>query len=225
MTTIATIVTLLLNLAPVMSLGCIIAAGLSLRGDGGVSFELGGNFARWMMWALVFLCLPSLPSLMSALGFSVLQAPVGGSSSGAAGMITAAVTTFVQTFLLAKLVPVVAGYLVLKALLDSAEDKPPLPSIVAALFVLSLNGIWTLAKSWVGGGTDAYSFTTGLEGGMHYLAYTICPIASVFCVIGALISWLRNKRFAHLIYTALAMGTVTALFNLAAKWGLAAIPK
>lgn len=224
MTTIATIVSLLMNIAPIMSLGCIIAAGFSLRGDGGASIHLGGNFSRWMIWSLIFLCLPGLPSLMSALGFSVLQVPGGAAGGGAVGLITTAVTTFVQTFLLGKLAPIVAGYLVLRALFESAEDKSPMPSIVSAIFVLSLNGIWALAKGWVGGGTDAYSLTTGLEGGMNYLANTICPIAAVFCVIGAVIDCLRGKRFAHFIYTALAMGTVTAIFNLAAKWGLAAIP-
>jgi len=224
MDTVATIVTLLMNLAPVMSLGCIIAAGFSLRGEGKIWIPLHGNFARWMIWALIFLCLPSLPSLLSVLGFSFLQVPGGGEGGGAVSMITTAVTTFVQSFLLKKLAPIVAGYLVLRALFESAEDKSPMPSIVSAIFVLSLNGIWTLAKGWVGGGTDAYSITTGLEGGMNYLANTICPIAIIFCVIGAVIHWLRGKSFAHFIYTALAMGSVTAIFNLAAKWGLAAIP-
>ena len=44
----------LISAAPFVGLGCLVAAGVALRGEGGTNFSLGGGFARWIIWAFIF---------------------------------------------------------------------------------------------------------------------------------------------------------------------------
>jgi hypothetical protein len=53
-------------------------------------------------------------------------------------------------FLVGHVVPVVAASLVFKAVLDLSQGYSPLASIIAALFLLGVEGIWNLATgSWL----------------------------------------------------------------------------
>jgi len=208
--------TTLLAIAPFAALGCMVAAGVALRGEGGTNFKIGGGFSQWIMWAIIFCALPTLPLLMATLGVGGLTSNFTGGGSEFTGM-TAAATTFVQTFIVAKLVPSIAGFLVLKAVLDSGEGNSPLPSLVSAVFLLSVNGIWAMAKGWVG--TDAYGVTTGLSSALGYMGGTVCPICATVCFIGAVVTFIKGGRWGHLVLTGLAMLSFTGIWALVQSWG------
>src|SRR5438477_61577 len=40
----------------------LVLAGVALRQEGGVNFQAGGSFQRWMIWSVIFLTLPQLLS-------------------------------------------------------------------------------------------------------------------------------------------------------------------
>ncbi len=204
-------------MAPYFALGCMVAAGVALRGEGGTNFSVNGGFARWIMWALIFCALPTVPLLMNTLGVSGLSNNFTGGGTEFSGMTTAA-KTFVQTYIVGDLVPSIAGVLVLKAVLDAGEGKSPLPSLVSAIFVLSANGLYTLAAGWVG--TDAYGVTTGLKGALAYVGGTVCPISAAFCCIGAVVHQRRQMGAScldwagsALIYRHLGLGSIMGSSN------------
>jgi hypothetical protein len=206
---------LLINAGPVVALGCVLAAALSLRGEGGMNFHIGGGFARWMLWAIIFLSLPTIPKLLSVLGVPNITQAQAGTSSYMTGL-QGVVSTFVTDYLVGKFAAAVAGFLVLKALLDSNEGKTPLPSLISAIFVLSVQGTWTLAKGWVG--TDAYGVTTGLNGMLNYFGGSVCPIAAVLCFIGAVVCYIKGQKWGQLVLTAIGMLTFSGLWALVKSW-------
>jgi hypothetical protein len=53
---------LMLLLAPSAAIICLVLAGLGLRQGSVPDALVGGNFAKWMFWAIVFLTLPQLIS-------------------------------------------------------------------------------------------------------------------------------------------------------------------
>lgn len=62
---------------------------------------------------------------------------------------------FVSQIIVGKLIPILAGYFVLKATLDGAAGESPLASIVAALFLMSLSATMQLLQGWNSGGQYA----------------------------------------------------------------------
>src|ERR1700758_1830719 len=79
-TILAELLQLLLDMALPAGLCSMTLAGLALRQEGGLNFEAGGRFQRWMIWAVVFLTLPQLLAWFAALGISMPpQAPEAGS--------------------------------------------------------------------------------------------------------------------------------------------------
>jgi hypothetical protein len=205
----------LLGMAPYVSLGCMVAAGVALRGEGGTNFHIGGGFSKWIMWSLIFCALPTIPVLMSNLGVSGLSSNFSGGGNEFSGMTTAA-QSFVQTYIVSKLVSSIAGFLVLKAVLDAGEGNSPLPSLVSAIFVLSANGLFKLASGWVG--TDAYGVTTGLSSALNYVGATVCPISAAFCFIGAVVQFIKGSKWGHLVLTGLALLSFTGIWALVQSW-------
>lgn len=205
----------LLSVAPYVALGCMVAAGVALRGEGGTNFSISGGFSRWIMWALIFCALPTIPALMSQLGVSGLSSNFSGGSSEFSGMTTAA-QSFVQTYIVSDLVPSIAGFLVLKAVLDAGEGNSPLPSLVSAIFVLSANGLYTLASGWVG--TDAYGVTTGFSSALNYVGAKVCPISAAFCFIGAVVQFIKGSKWGHLVLTGFALLSFTGVWALVHSW-------
>src|SRR5580658_3650735 len=63
---------LMLLLAPSAAVICLVLSGLSLRQGSVPDALIGGDFAKWMFWAIVFLTLPQLIRL-SAIGIHVNQ--------------------------------------------------------------------------------------------------------------------------------------------------------
>jgi hypothetical protein len=56
-------------------------AGLSLRQSGGPTALIGGNFSKWMFWAIVFITLPGLLSWFPSFGVPA-SLPGGGIGTG-----------------------------------------------------------------------------------------------------------------------------------------------
>ena len=130
------IIRLLLNLAPLAAVGCLVLAGISLRREGGTNFIIGGGFTKSMFWAVVFLTLPQTLSFLAARGLNV-PVPSGGVSTDWVSNIYGVVLSFMQEMVLARLVPTLAAYFVIRAVLDAAEGNTPLKSVLTAMFLLA----------------------------------------------------------------------------------------
>ena len=125
---------------------------------------------------------------------------------------------FSNGFLLGKIVPVVAGALVLKALLDSAEGKSPVPSIISAILALSIKGVYDMVNSW-GLSGDQYGVADGLLKIVNWMGSNVCPAAGALCVIGAIINYVRGKPWGQLALTSVAMLCFSGIWMLVKSWG------
>lgn len=143
---LADIVRLLLQLLPVMALVCLVLAGVSLRFEGGVAFVIGGNFTKWILWSIIMLTLPGLLLWFSFFGLPVPAAAGGIGTSWLAGILND-VSTFVNTFVVARLTVVLAAYFIIRAVLDATEGRQPLPSVLTAMFLLAIPGTANLISS------------------------------------------------------------------------------
>jgi hypothetical protein len=65
------VISLLLLLAPSAALLSLVLAGIALRHDGTAAFAIGGNFTKWMFWAVVFLTLQPLLTWFSSFGIAL----------------------------------------------------------------------------------------------------------------------------------------------------------
>lgn len=210
----------LVTAAPYVGLGCLVAAGVALRGEGGSNFSLGGGFAKWLLWAFIFCALPTIPMIVNSLGNNQLGSLTGSFSGGTAEFtgLGTGIQGFIQGWIVGKAVPSIAGFLVVKAILDSNEGGTPYPSLISAIFLLSVTGIWTLAKGWVES-TDEYGIASGMSGALTYLLSTICPIAATFCFIGAVVQFIKGRGWGKLVITGIAMLSATGIWALVQTWG------
>ena len=150
---------LLLDLAVPAAFCTLAAAGVNLRHEGGTNFHVNGRVGKWVLWTVVLLTLPQLLSWVAAQGISV---PSGSGSVGTSWLASMETVfkNFVNQIVVAKLVPILAAYFVLKATLDGAAGENPLASIFAALFLMSLSATVRTMQAWNSGGQYA---TTVLE--------------------------------------------------------------
>src|SRR6516165_6228581 len=202
---------LLFDLAVPAAMCTMVLAGLALRQESGVNFEIGGRFQRWMLWSVVLLTLPQFLSWFAAQGITM---PPQGAGIGGAWVrgIETNVTGFISDVVVAKLVPVLAAFFVLKAALDAAQGWSPLGSIVAAIFLLSISGSVTLMQGFNSGGE--FATVDMLASLWNFLANTILPEAAGLAVVGAVINYARKRPFMPLVFTALAFLSVTGLWKL-----------
>ena len=206
------IANLMMLLAPSASVLCLVLAGISLRREtGGISFVIGSGFMKWMFWAVVFLTLPSLLTLFGAFGVNVPTLGGSISSPWLAGF-ESDVSSFVQNFVIVRMVPVLAAFMVLRAILDSVEGGHPLPSILAALFLLGVQTTYTLMTQFNTG--TQYSMADVLGSLWTYLASVIMPIAAALAVFGAIINFAMGKPAMRLVALALAFMCVSGLWYL-----------
>lgn len=206
------IANLLLLLTPSASILCLVLAGISLRREtGGISFVIGSGFMKWMFWAVVFLTLPGLLSLFGAMGVNVPTLGGNISSPWLAGF-ESDVSSFFQNFVISRMVPVIAAFMVLRALLDTAEGGHPLPSILAAFFLLGVQTTYTLMTQYNTG--TQYSIPDVLGSLWTYLASVIMPIAAALAVFGAIINFTTGKPAMRLVVLALAFMCVSGLWYL-----------
>jgi len=202
---------LLFDMAVPVALCTMVLAGLALRQEGGVNFQLGGGFQRWALWSVIMLTLPQFLSWFAAQG--ILMPPQGGNiSSPWINGVETSVTSFVSNVVVARLVPVLAAFAVLKAALDAANGHSPLGSIIAGIFLLSVSGTVQLMQGWNSGTTLATADM--LTSAWNFLAGTILPEAAGLAVAGAIFNYARNRPFMPLVASGLAFLSVSALWKL-----------
>ena len=202
---------LLFDVAVPAAMCTMLLAGLALRQESGVNFEIGGRFQRWMLWSVILLTLPQFLSWFAAQGITMPPQGAGISGPWLRGLETS-VTGFISDVVVAKLVPVLAAFFVLKAALDAAQGWSPLGSIVASIFLLGISGSVRLMQGFNSGGE--FATVDMLASLWNYLANTILPEAAGLAVVGAVINYARKKPFMPLVFSALAFLSVTGLWKL-----------
>ncbi len=202
---------LLLDLAVPAAMCTLVLAGLALRSESGVNFESGGRFQRWMVWSVILLTLPQLLSWFAAQGIH-MPAQGGGVSSAWLSSIDVTFKSFVSDVIIARLVPVLAAFFVLKAALDGSQGHSPLGSVVTAIFLLGVSGTVQLMQGMNSG--SEFATTDMLASLWNYVSGTILPEAAGLAVVGAIINFARHRPVMPLVYAALAFLSVSALWKL-----------
>ena len=208
---LADLLQLLFDLAVPAAMCTMVLAGLALRQESGVNFEIGGRFQRWMLWSVILLTLPQFLSWFAAQGITMPPQSAGIAGAWLQGMETS-FTSFVSDVVVGRLVPILAAFFVLKAALDAAQGTNPLGSVVSAIFLLGLSGTVRLMQGFNSGGE--FATTDMLVSLWNYLAGTILPEAAGLAVVGAIINYSRKKPFMPLVFSALAFLSVTGLWEL-----------
>ena len=205
------IISVLLLLAPSAAVLSLVIAGVSLRREGTMTFAIGGGFTKWMFWAVVFLTLQPLLNWFTSFGVPV-PLPGGGISTGWLASFQSDLAQFVTNFVVQRLVPTLAAFMVLRAILDAASGDHPLPSILAAMFLLGTQTTYNLLKSYNTG--TQYATADVLDSLWNHLVGTIMPIAAVLALVGAILNFATRKPFMRLVAVALALLTVSAIWKL-----------
>jgi hypothetical protein len=208
---LAGLLQLLFDLAVPGAICTLVLAGLALRQEGGVNFELGGRFQRWMVWTVILLTLPQFLSWFAAQGIN-LPPQTGAVTSPWLASMERTLTAFISQVVVARIIPVLAAFFVLKATLDSASGHSPLGSVIAAIFLLSISGTVALIQGMNSGGTLATADM--LASLWSFLAGTILPEAAGLAVAGAVVNCARQRPFARLVFTALAFLSVSGIWQL-----------
>src|SRR6202020_799043 len=208
---IVDLLTLLFDLAVPAAICTMVLAGIALRQEGGGNFQTGGRFQRWMLWSVILLTLPQFLSWFAAQGIT-MPAQGGGIGSAWVASLQTSLSGFVTNVVVAKLIPVLAVFCVLKAALDGAEGQIPLPSIIAGLFLLSVSGTVQLMQSWNSG--SEFATTDMLTSAWNFLAGTILPEAAGLAIVGAIFNYARHRPFMPLVGSGLAFLSVSAIWQL-----------
>jgi hypothetical protein len=208
---IVDLLTLLFDMAVPAAICTMVLAGIALRQEGGVNFQTGGRFQRWILWSVIFLTLPQFLSWFAAQGIT-MPAQGGGIGSAWVANLQASFSGFVSNVVVAKLIPVLAAFCVLKAALDAAEGQSPLASIIAGLFLLSVSGTVQLMQSWNSG--SEFATTDMLTSAWNFLAGTILPEAAGLAIVGAIFNYARHRPFMPLVGSGLAFLSVSAIWQL-----------
>jgi hypothetical protein len=208
---IVDLLTLLFDLAVPAAICTMVLAGIALRQEGGVNFQTGGRFQRWVLWSVIFLTLPQFLSWFAAQGIT-MPAQGGGIGSAWVASLQTSFSGFVTNVVVAKLIPVLAAFCVLKAALDAAEGQSPLPSVIAGFFLLSVSGTVQLMQSWNSG--SEFATTDMLTSAWNFLAGTILPEAAGLAIVGAIFNYARHRPFMPLIGSGLAFLSVSAIWQL-----------
>ncbi len=208
------LITLLLMLAPSAALLSLVLAGINLRREGTLTFAIGGGFSKWMFWAVIFLTLQPLLGWFTSFGVAVplpSGAP-GGIFTGWLATLQADLAQFVTGFVVQRLVPTLAAFFVLRAILDAAAGQHPLPSVLAAMFLLGVQTTYSLLQSFNTG--TQYATVDVLDSLWNHLVGTIMPIAAVLALVGAILNFATRKPFVRHVAVALALLSVSAIWRL-----------
>jgi hypothetical protein len=208
---IVDLLTLLFDLAVPAAICTMVLAGIALRQEGGVNFQTGGKFQRWLLWSVILLTLPQFLSWFAAQGITMPAQGEGIGSAWVASLQTS-FSGFVSNVVVAKLIPILAAFCVLKAALDAAEGQSPLASIIAGLFLLSVSGTVQLMQSWNSG--SEFATTDMLTSAWNFLAGTILPEAAGLAIVGAIFNYARHRPFMPLVGSGLAFLSVSAIWQL-----------
>jgi hypothetical protein len=208
---IVDLLTLLFDIAVPAAICTMVLAGIALRQEGGVNFQTGGKFHRWVLWSVILLTLPQFLSWFAAQGIT-MPAQGGGISSSWVASLQTSFSGFVSNVVVAKLIPVLAAFCVLKAALDAAEGQSPVGSIIAGLFLLSVSGTVQLMQSWNSG--SEFATTDMLTSAWNFLAGTMLPEAAGLAIVGAIFNYARHRPFMPLVGSGLAFLSVSAIWQL-----------
>ena len=208
---IVDLLTLLFDMAVPAAICTMVLAGIALRQEGGVNFQTGGKFQRWVLWSVILLTLPQFLSWFAAQGIT-MPPQGGGIGSAWVASLQTSFSGFVSNVVVAKLIPVLAAFCVLKAALDAAEGQSPLASIIAGLFLLSVSGTVQLMQSWNSG--SEFATTDMLTSAWNFLAGTILPEATGLAIVGAIFNYARHRPFMPLVGSGLAFLSVSAIWQL-----------
>jgi hypothetical protein len=208
---IVDLLTLLFDMAVPAAICTMVLAGIALRQEGGVNFQMGGKFQRWMLWSVILLTLPQFLSWFAAQGIT-MPAQGGGIGSAWIASLQTSFSGFVSNVVVAKLIPVLAAFCVTKAALDAAEGQSPFASIIAGLFLLSVSGTVQLMQSWNSG--SEFATTDMLTSAWNFLAATILPEAAGLAIVGAIFNYARHRPFMPLVGSGLAFLSVSAIWQL-----------
>lgn len=205
------VIALLLLLAPPAAFVSLVLAGIALRHDGSVSFVIGGGFTKWMFWAVIFLTLQPLLAWFSSFGIAVPLAS-GGIGTPWLANIQSDIASFVTKFVVGRIVPTLAAFFVLRAILDTASGEHPLPSIIAAMFLLGIQTTFSLIQGY--NTQTQYATADVLDSLWNHLVGTIMPIAAVLALVGAILNFASRKPFLRLIAVSLALLCVSSIWQL-----------
>src|SRR5947209_19424116 len=205
------VISLLLLLAPSATFVSLVLAGIALRHDGSAAFVIGGGFSKWMFWAVVFLTLQPLLTWFSSFGIA-MPLPGGGIATAWLSNVQSDVASFVSNFVMGRIVPTLAAFFVLRAILDTAFGEHPLPSIIAAMFLLGTQTTFNLIQSY----NTQTKFATAdvLDSLWNHLAGTVMPIAAVLALVAAILNFATRKPFMRLVAVALALLCVSGIWKL-----------
>src|SRR5437870_10982775 len=103
---------LLFDLAVPAAICTMVLAGIALRREGGVNFQAGGGFQKWVLWSVILLTLPQLLSWFAAQGIVMPPQSAGISSTWVTAMENS-FKGFVTDVIVARLVPVTAAFFIL----------------------------------------------------------------------------------------------------------------
>lgn len=205
------VISLLLMLAPPAAFVSLVLAGMALRHDGSVTFVIGGGFTKWMFWAVIFLTLQPLLTWFSSYGIAMPLA-TGGISTSWLANVQSDIVSFVTKFVVGRIVPTLAAFFVLRAILDTACGEHPLPSIIAAIFLLGIQTTFSLIQGY--NTQTQYATADVLDSLWNHLVGTIMPIAAVLGLIGAILNFATRKPFMRLIAVSLALLCVSGIWQL-----------
>jgi hypothetical protein len=216
-TLISAIYSLLLACAVPVALFCFVMAGFQLRQEGGSNFSAQGGFFKWLTWGAIFLTLTGIFAWLTAQGFNGGVFGTTGTSTAYTALIQKAVTSFIYDILRDRIAPLIAGALVLKALLDTGEGKSPFPSIISALFILGVGGFFTLANtSWNDG--SQYATSNMLKNMLTWAMGSVAPVLGAMAIYGAIVQFVRKESWAIYLIVGGCLLMVPALWSLVQKW-------
>jgi len=209
---------LLITLAIPASLAAFVMAGMKLRNEGGVNYMASGGFLKWLFWGALLLTIPGVSAwLVQETVPGATQLVMGGTSTPYTNGINKVAGDFVDDVLISHIVPVLAAALVFKALLDQSQGTSPLGSIVTAMFLLGVQGIYKLATgSWMTNG--AYSTTDLLMNAFNYAAGTISPIVGGLAISAGILAFVQRKQWKSFVATGIGFLCVTGLWALVKSW-------
>lgn len=205
------IIQVLLQLAPAAAVTALVLAGISLGREGGTTFLIGGSFTKWMFWAVMFVTLVPLVGWFSSFGVAT-PLPGAGISASWLSSFQSDVSNFVTNFVVGRLATTLAAYFVLRAILDTASGGHPLPSILAAMFLLGTQSTYALIQSHNTG--TQFATADVLDSLWNYLAGTVMPIAAGLAIVGAVINFATRRPAMRLVAVALAMLCVSGIWKL-----------
>jgi len=208
---ISELLQLLFDLAIPAAVCTMVLAGLALRQEG----LAGAAFRKWILWSVILLTLPQFLSWFAGQGITMPPQSAGTSSPWVTGMETA-FKNFISDVVVARLVPVLAAFFVLKATVDGAQGHSPFGSIITAIFLLSVTGTIQLMQTWNSG--SQFATTDMLTSAWNFVAGNLLPEAAGLAVVGAIANYVRHRPVVPLIGSALAFLSVTAIWKLVQAW-------